>query len=134
MARKVVENITKLNEFIQFVEWCALPTHLKKIQDQGDFARSIGVSEMTLCAWRKTPGFYDKVRAEIDGWARQATPKVIQAMINSAQIEGKEGTADRKLFAQWIEKFKEESKLDVPGLDLIASRIGAIIDRGSKKK
>lgn len=51
------EDVGQLDEYIQFVEWFALPSAERTTQTQEEFSALVGVSEDTLTNWKKLPEF-----------------------------------------------------------------------------
>lgn len=104
----------KHNEYLQFVEWCSLPSALRKPKDQKKLAKELGVDETTLSNWKKRDDFWDLVRVNIKGWAKGKTPEVIQSIFIGATMNGEAGqAANAKLWLQWVDEWAEKSDVSI---------------------
>lgn len=83
-----------------YAEWLATP---KRFREEGlvlkkEYAERVGVTTHTLRQWEQKPGFQALVEKESVAWLKRVRPRVREALVQTAEIVGKEGTADRKLF------------------------------------
>lgn len=93
---EIVENVQKVAEFMEYVQWLATPRQLRKQKTQKEFADFIGVSQDTLSDWKRHPKFWPLVQKFTSQWIRERVPDVINGLYSNACAEGKAN--DVKMF------------------------------------
>jgi nitrogen regulatory protein PII len=97
--RKISPSIKLLQEFEEFIIFCATPRVLREIKTQREFAKKFGVNEDTLTDWKKVPGFLERVRRVILEREQEELPNVIDALREKAET-GDPGAV--KLWLQYV--------------------------------
>ena len=96
---KIPPFIKLINEYEEFIRFCATPRVLRKIKTQREFADKFGVSEDTLTDWKKIPEFLDRIHQIIFEREQEGLPDVINALRKKA--EGGDPSAIR-LWLQYV--------------------------------
>src|SRR3990167_7752032 len=98
--------IEKIGEFMQFIQWSALPDAYREPKLQKELAEKIGVEEATLSNWKKHPLFWDLVNREFKQWAKGKTRNVMAAVYKNI-LENGYGS-DAKFWVQFVEDWEEK--------------------------
>lgn len=93
----VPTDVRRVAEFIQFVQWFALPSAERKPKTQKEFAALVGVAEDTLTDWKKRPEFRALVGYLLREWMWERTPDVIDGLYEKIRSD-KCGASDVRLF------------------------------------
>lgn len=93
------EGVLRVNEYIQFVEWFALPSMQRDPKTQQEFASLVGVSQDTLTDWKKLPEFRATVGFILREWVWERTPDVIGSLYYKV-ASGRCSAGDVKLFLE----------------------------------
>lgn len=83
-----ISNVDKVADFIQFAAWCATPRETRQPKTQKELAESIGISEDTLCNWKKHPQFFPITRYFINRWIQERVPEVLYGLCSKARFSG----------------------------------------------
>jgi hypothetical protein len=114
-----VDNLKNGEIYLDFIDFIASPTHLKKYESQKEFAKEIGIGEDTLSDWKKRDGFWDDVRSVRKSMIRdKMLPKVLTALYTNAirRGEAKEAKLMFQLGDEFVEKREDNSKITVEEL------------------
>lgn len=103
--------VSKNQEYQQFIEWMATPPTLRLIKDQRQLASHLGVHEATLSDWKKNKEFWVSVDKLMNVWGRSRTVEVIDAFYR--KIITNPTASDVKLWLEYFEGFKPNQKLTV---------------------
>ena len=97
----------------RFIAWLATPQAKRKPPTHEELAEKVlHVHKDTLTDWKKLPGFWKAVQAQIEEDAGDSDTEVIAALIATAKTEGRDGAADRKLYLQWRNWLVEKTKTE----------------------
>lgn len=83
-----IPNVDKVADFIKFAAWCATPRETRQPKTQKELAGLMGVSEDTLCLWKKHPQFFSVSRYFIDQWIQERVPEVLAGLCSRAHYKG----------------------------------------------
>jgi len=103
--------VSKNNEYKQFIEWMATPPALRAMKDQRQLALHLGVHESTLSDWKRLDDFWKNVDSLMNAWGRSRTIEVINAFYK--KIINNPTASDIKLWLQYFEGFKPNQKVIV---------------------
>jgi hypothetical protein len=93
-----------------FVEWCAMPQKFRNPETQKAFAEVHGVTEKTLCAWKRRPWFRERILKLVNDHAMSRYADVMEGVIESA-ISG--NAHAQKLYLQYVMGWRENSEISV---------------------
>lgn len=93
----VPTDVRRAAEFLQFVQWFALPSAEREPQTQKGFAVLVGVSEDSLTDWKKRPEFRALVGYLLREWMWERTPDIIDGLYEKIRSD-KCSAGDVKLF------------------------------------
>lgn len=98
------------DEFLEFVDWTALPTCQRYPKTQKELAKKFGVSEWTLSQWKLREDFWLEVNKIRKEWGRGKTPEVLAGLLEKA----KSGDAPAaRLWLEYVENHTTRNKSDV---------------------
>lgn len=98
------------DEFLEFVDWTALPTSQRHPKTQKGLATKFGVSEWTLSQWKLREDFWLEVNKTRKEWGRGKTPEVLAGLLEKA----KSGDAPAaRLWLEYVENHTTRNKADV---------------------
>jgi|SRR5690606_20320729 len=103
--------VSKNQEYQQFIEWMATPPSLRDIKDQRQLASHLGVHEATLSDWKKNKEFWISVDKLMNVWGRSRTTQVIDAFYK--KILANPTASDVKLWLEYFEGFKPNQRFTV---------------------
>lgn len=84
MGRKI--DLSKWSpEQLQVQRWLAMPTKLRQPKTQKQLAAQIGVTEQTIVAWKRLPGWNDAVSEIIRMWLFDDLPDVLKELVKQAK-------------------------------------------------
>ena len=97
---------------LQFIEWLALPTHLRDPATQNEFATMIKANRATISSWKREPGFLDAVRDRANEIARENHSDVIRSLMSNIRAGD---TAAIRIYFDYLQdmKPKEEIKAEI---------------------
>ncbi len=75
-------------EFVDFVQWIAMPKALRNPKTQRELAVHFGVGEDTLSEWKQRADFWQLVDEQQKAWGRERTPDVLLALHSRAVKTG----------------------------------------------
>lgn len=95
---------------LSFMYWLATPKFERKPHTQGEFAKTIKVTERTLSRWKKLEGF----DAEVNRIARHNLKKHVPDVLGALAREAKAGSFQHlQLFLKIAEEYEESVNLNV---------------------
>lgn len=111
---KDLMGLVKAEEYLQFIEFMALPTFLKKevfgFATGGAFADKYNLSIDTLTDWKKKEGFWDRVKKARTKWVQEKVSEVLAALYRKAIEDG--SASEVKLFLQYAGEFEETLRVE----------------------
>lgn len=110
---KDLEGLVKVQEYLKFIEFMALPASLRKkvfgYITGGKFAKEFNVSIDTLTDWKRRDGFWERVRKIRKEWVKEKVSEVLDALYKKSVAEG--NANEVKLFLQYAEEFEDSKTL-----------------------
>jgi len=104
-----IPDVRRIPEFIEFVQWNALPTWYREPKTQKGFAEQIGVSQDTLTDWKKHSEFWPLVWHFLREWMKEQTPNVIGGLYEKI-VSAKGSASDVQLFLNLVNGKPKSSK------------------------
>lgn len=116
------------DEFLEFIEWTALPGSQRHPGTQKELAARFGVSEWTLSQWKLRDDFWPEVNKIRKEWGKSKTPEVLAGLLEKA----KSGDAPAaRLWLEYVENHTTRNKAD---LDVRQMPINVSISEAIAKK
>lgn len=97
------------------IEWLALPKSKRKPKTQIQLGALVGVSDETISLWKRDPKFKQAVWELIEDLAGDDDADIIASVKRNAQLSGREGVQDRRLYLQWRGQLVDKQELSGPG-------------------
>ena len=94
---------------VQFIEWLALPTHLRHPGTQAEFATTIKAHPTTISTWKREPGFLDAVRDRANEIARESHAEVIRALLSNIHAGD---TAAIRIYFDYFQGMKPKEQIE----------------------
>ncbi|PIR98068.1 MAG: hypothetical protein COT89_01360 [Candidatus Colwellbacteria bacterium CG10_big_fil_rev_8_21_14_0_10_42_22] len=106
-----IPGVKRVQEFVEFARWCALPQWLREPKTQKEFADQIGVkvNQDTLTDWKKHEEFWPLVWQFLQEWMREHTPDIMGGLYEKV-ASGKGNASDVRLFLSLAGHQPEKSK------------------------
>ncbi len=92
-----IPDIRRIPEFVEFAKWCATPSWSREMKTQKEFAERIGVSQDTLCDWKKHTNFRPLFWRFLRDRMQEQIPDAIEGFSEKI-VSGKGSASDLKLF------------------------------------
>ena len=111
---KDLEGMGKPQDYLQFVEFMALPSFLREkvfgFKTGGDFGTKYNVSIDTLTDWKKKDGFWDRVKEARTKWVQEKVSDVLASLYRKIIKDG--SASEVKLFLQYAGEFEETLRVE----------------------
>ncbi len=114
--KRALHKIKHPIEFLNFVEWFALPNATVQAKSQRELAKKLGVGEDTLSEWKDREGFYELVDEYRKDWAKEKTTTIIKAFFE--RIVNDPSAPNVKLWFQLFQDWSEPKPVSKELYDL----------------
>lgn len=112
-------------ERLQFTEWLALPSEMRKPKHQGELAKQLGVDSGTLSDWKRSPDLWDQVRKLVDEGVKEHHADVISATVKAAKCGNIQA---QNLYLEYIQNWSEGKRHEIRSTERIVIDVSKLTD------
>jgi len=92
-------------KFLDFIDWIALPSAMRRPKTHQEFAKLFGLSKDTLTDWKNLTGFWDEVKARRDILFRKYSSEILYGLVKVAKTGNPRAV---ELFARLFEGYGDK--------------------------